>query len=106
MENHFWKFNILELKNVVQQALIFAKGDIVTSSDIVFRDFFDVPIKLDDSEEDKTLKHAIDSFKKEYLTKMLEKNGWNQTKTAKILGIQRTYVIKLINELGIRINKK
>ena len=106
LENHFWKFNILELKNVVQQALIFAKDDIVNPSDIVFRNSVDVQIKLDDSEEDKTLKHAIDSFKKEYLTKMLEKNGWNQTKTAKILGIQRTYVIKLFNQLGIRIKKK
>ena len=52
--------------------------------------------------EDKSLKTAIDSFKKEYLTKILEENDWNQTKTAAILGIQRTYVIRLMNELHIR----
>ena len=52
--------------------------------------------------EDKTLKTAIDSFKKEYLTKILEENDWNQTKTAAVLGIQRTYVIRLMNELHIR----
>ena len=51
---------------------------------------------------DKSLKSAIDSFKREYVKKILEENGWNQTKTAKILGIQRTYVIRLINELQIR----
>jgi Nif-specific regulatory protein len=51
---------------------------------------------------DKSLKTALDSFKKEYVTQILEENGWNQTKTARILGIQRTYVIRLINELHIQ----
>ena len=52
--------------------------------------------------ESKSLKTAIDTFKKEYLTKILEENDWNQTKTAAVLGIQRTYVIRLMNELHIR----
>ena len=56
-------------------------------------------------QENKTLKNATEAFKKEYLTKILEDNGWNQTKAARVLGIQRTYVIKLINELDIRRNK-
>ena len=55
--------------------------------------------------QDKSLKNAIDTFKREYITKILEENGWNQTKTAKVLGIQRTYVVRLINELNIRVNK-
>ena len=59
-------------------------------------------MQVNDSEDDKTLKTAMDSFKKAYITKILKENNWNQTKTAKILGIQRTYVIKLINELDIR----
>ena len=52
--------------------------------------------------EDKTLKTAVNAFKKAYVTKILEENNWNQTKTAKILGIQLTYVIRLIDELQIR----
>ena len=59
-------------------------------------------IALENNNEDKTLKTALDSFKKAYLIKILEENNWNQTKTAKVLGIQRTYVIRLINELQIR----
>jgi transcriptional regulator with GAF, ATPase, and Fis domain len=41
----------------------------------------------------------------EIYNQILEENGWNQTKTAKVLGIQRTYVVRLINELNIRVNK-
>ena len=60
------------------------------------------PSPSDLSFSDKSLKTALDTFKKEYVTQILEENGWNQTKTAKILGIQRTYVIRLINELHIQ----
>ena len=60
------------------------------------------PSPSDLSLPDKSLKTALDSFKKEYVTQILEENGWNQTKTARILGIQRTYVIRLINELHIQ----
>ena len=55
-----------------------------------------------DKDEDKSLKNAVNSFKKSYVTKVLEENNWNQTKAAKVLGIQRTYVIKLMAELHIR----
>ena len=57
---------------------------------------------FNDDEEDRSLKSAIDSFKRDYVTKILQENSWNQTKAARILGIQRTYVIKLMNELNIR----
>ena len=53
-------------------------------------------------EVDRSLKTAVNAFKKSYVTKILEENNWNQTKAAKILGIQRTYVIRLIDELHIR----
>ena len=52
--------------------------------------------------QDKSLKTAVNAFKKAYVTKILEENNWNQTKAAKVLGIQRTYVIRLMDELQIR----
>ena len=50
---------------------------------------------------DKSLKTAVDAFKREYIIRILSENGWNQTKAAAVLGIQRTYVIRLMNELHI-----
>ncbi|MCI7037044.1 MAG: Fis family transcriptional regulator, partial [Spirochaetia bacterium] len=52
--------------------------------------------------DDRSLKSAVNQFKKEYVTKILNETGWNQTSAAKILDIQRTYVSKLITELGIK----
>jgi DNA-binding NtrC family response regulator len=40
-------------------------------------------------------------FKRYYIRQTLEMNRWNQTKTAKLLGIQRTYLSRLVKELEI-----
>ena len=48
-----------------------------------------------------TLKEAVNEFKRNYITKVLEKVGWKQTKASDILKIQRTYLSRLINELNI-----
>lgn len=103
LENHFWSGNIDELFNAVQRAFIVGNPPVIKSSDLGFNNVGSAIKNVTEVNlEDKSLKNALDTFKKEYLTKILEENGWNQTKTAQILGIQRTYVIRLMNELHIR----
>lgn len=103
MINHFWIGNADELINAVQRAFIVGKEPVINSTDLGFTDKNTTKQELiNQTDDDKTLKTAVDLFKKEYVTKVLEENGWNQTRAAKVLGIQRTYVIKLINELQIR----
>jgi DNA-binding NtrC family response regulator len=53
-------------------------------------------------DEDKMLKTATVEFKKAYIARILGEMGWNQTKAAKILGVQRTYLSRLLRELQIR----
>lgn len=100
---NFWGGNVDELINSIQRAFIVGKDSFITVQDLGLDRTEDVVSKVNESGlPDKSLKTAIDTFKKEYVTKILEENGWNQTKAARILGIQRTYVIRLINELQIR----
>jgi DNA-binding NtrC family response regulator len=51
---------------------------------------------------DRTLKAAGTAFKKAHITQILTETAWNQTKAAKILGIQRTYLSRLVRELEIQ----
>lgn len=106
MMNRLWKGNADELINAVQRAFIVGNPPVIESADLGIEsvNIFSENISKY-LQENKTLKNATEAFKKEYLTKILEYNGWNQTKAARVLGIQRTYVIKLINELDIRRNK-
>lgn len=50
----------------------------------------------------KELKDAENIFKKIYLRSVLETVGFNQTRAAEILGIQRTYLSRLVGKLEIR----
>ncbi len=103
MLTHFWAGNADELINAVQRAFIVGNPPVIRDIDLGFsNDNAAVQNVVGGDSTDKTLKTAIDLFKKEYITRILEECGWNQTKAAKILGIQRTYVIRLINELHIR----
>ena len=105
MLNSFWQGNTDELINAVQRAFIVGKPPVINESDLGF--MLGTPAVGETVEAvgkdggDKTLKTAVDAFKREYIIRILSENGWNQTKTAAVLGIQRTYVIRLMNELNI-----
>ncbi|HOX14252.1 MAG TPA: helix-turn-helix domain-containing protein, partial [Spirochaetales bacterium] len=49
----------------------------------------------------KSLKDSLAIFKRHFIRRALEDHDWNQTETAKVLDIQRTYLSRLIKELSI-----
>jgi len=98
LNNYSWPGNVRELQNIIERSVVLCKNDYIESDDIGLNK------SISDSGNDdfiKSLKEAVDDFKKEYIMNILEKNNWNQTKTAKVLDIQRTYLSRLIKELGI-----
>lgn len=105
LENYFWPGNILELRDVVSRSVLLCRGNLIQNEDLHLAYVQPEPesgqgLLFDD--EDKTLKAALNDFKRRYVVKVLDECGWNQTKAGKILGIQRTYVSRLMNELHIR----
>lgn len=50
-----------------------------------------------------TYHQHVDNFKRELLTQTLLAHCGNRTHAAKALGLQRTYLLRLIRELGIRV---
>ena len=66
-------------------------------NDRFFMDVSDIIV-----DDDLSLKTAINRFKKKYIERILEMTKNNQTKAAKLLDIQRTYLARLLTELDIR----
>jgi DNA-binding NtrC family response regulator len=62
----------------------------------------EVEPRLPNVDLDRTLKAATVEFKKAYIARILDETAWNQTKAARILGVQRTYLSRLLRELQIR----
>lgn len=105
LTDYSWPGNILELRDVVSRSVLLCHGNLIQAEDLHLAYVHSEPesgqgLLFDD--EDKSLKTAVNDFKRRYILKILDECGWNQTKTGKILGIQRTYVSRLMNELHIR----
>ena len=96
---HRWHGNVRELKNAIARACVSADPPCVTEDDLLLNN----PLIPDNNiNKDKALKPAMLRLKKQYVARILAENGWNQTRTAKVLGIQRTYLSRLVKELKIR----
>ncbi len=104
LHSYYWPGNVRELENTVERACVLGKPPFINVEDLRLQiKHYSEPFDdLKHPEGDRTLKTALFTFKKKYVTKILEETSWNQTEAGKILGIQRTYVSRLMNELQIR----
>ena len=101
LESYSWPGNLNELDCVIERAVLLSDEGLIPADNLFLKTVND---SVSDCvhPEDKTLKNAVNTFKRNYLIKILEECGWNQTKAGNVLGIQRTYVSRLMNELHIR----
>ena len=96
--SYSWPGNVRELENVVERAVVICNDEYIEPRDLILSPAGSAD---DGTYAGKKLKEAVNLFKRHYIQESLEMNGWSQTHTAKILGIQRTYLSRLIKELKI-----
>jgi two-component system response regulator HydG len=98
---HDWPGNVRELENVVERAIIMARGDMITPSD-----FPEVLQKLDvDREEtrlDLTPGRTLKEVEKDMIIRTLEMASGNRTRAANILGISRRTLQLKLKDYGIK----
>ncbi len=93
--NHDYPGNIRELENIIEHAFILCPGDIIETHDLPenFRTKDLNPLARLTS---------MDDLEKVYLTKMLEKNSWNRTATARELNVHKSTLWRKMIKLGIK----
>lgn len=98
--NYSWQGNIRELKNVLERAVVMDRDEQISPDDITLPDD-DLEASPKAPGETKTFHEAMENYKRSVIEEILKKTGGNQTKAAKLLGLQRTYLSRLIRLLKI-----
>lgn len=93
-----WPGNIRELKNMLERLVIMIPSKVIIPSDIIVpeptgSDYFAF----------NTLREARDSFEKDFIVRKLEQNGWNVSKTAELLDIERSNLHRKIKAYDIKV---
>ena len=97
LDNYDFPGNIRELRNIIEKLVIMTPSDTITAKNLVVAE----PTK-EDYFAFTTLREARDAFEKTFITKKLEENNWNISKTAEILQIERSNLHKKIRAYNIK----
>jgi DNA-binding NtrC family response regulator len=93
-----WPGNIRELDNAVSRAVVLGVDEEITPELLGMGGGND-----DDGEIDNLPYHdALERFSTRILEKAMRRTNWSQTKAAELLGLQRTYLARLLKQKGIQ----
>jgi DNA-binding NtrC family response regulator len=115
LQTHDWPGNVRELRNVIERMVIFAEGDIdaddvpeevrasATEAD-VGEGLLDEPqfAALLRGEGEAPLKVVREAVERAYILQRLTENGWNVSRTAEVLGVERTHLHRKLRALKIQ----
>jgi transcriptional regulator with PAS, ATPase and Fis domain len=88
-----WPGNVRELENALERAVVVGKTREIVPRDLpIFRPH-DLQPDIGDS---------LREIEKEHITKVLENNGWNITRSSRLLGIDRSTLYNKIRRYHIR----
>ncbi|HEX9860386.1 MAG TPA: sigma-54 dependent transcriptional regulator [Nitrospirota bacterium] len=98
-----WPGNVREMKNIIERMVIMTPGEVITPAQAPPPVSAATPASPSGMAyaSHATLRDARSAFERDFITQKLRENGWNISKTADALGIERSNLHKKINALGI-----
>lgn len=100
MVNYDWPGNVRELQNALERAVVMGNGKELRPENLPM--LYSVESTMDDIPVGLSLQEAVDEFKKKFIQLNLKNTSGNQTKAASLMGIQRTYLSRLISKYNLR----
>lgn len=103
LTTYSWPGNVRELKNFIERLYILTPEEMVDVPDVRFAGLAgagggamtDLP----------TFREARAQFEKEYLLKKIQENQGNISRTAEVIGLERSYLHRKIKAFGIEVQK-
>jgi two-component system nitrogen regulation response regulator NtrX len=108
LKQYAWPGNVRELRNVVERLMIMVPGDRISSRDLSFLDQTltsgaPVPASMESSA---SLHEARDRFERDYILRALAGQQGNISRTAEVLGIERSNLYRKMRSFGIASSRR
>jgi transcriptional regulator with PAS, ATPase and Fis domain len=91
---HSWPGNVRELENSIERAMVVTQNKVFSQNDFILNQAGD---KIQYSTD-----LSLYSVEKVHILRVLEKNKWNISTSAKFLGIDRVTIYKKLQKYGIK----
>jgi transcriptional regulator with PAS, ATPase and Fis domain len=89
LEAYAWPGNIRELRNAIERAMLLAEHDTLTRDDFPA---VAAPLRLGDRVQLPAGGIDLEQLERSLVVQALERTGWNQTKAATLLGVNRDQI--------------
>jgi two-component system response regulator AtoC len=90
LQSYGWPGNIRELRNAIERAMLLAEGDTLTVDDFPLG--VSGSVRLSDRVELPAGGIDLEQLERSLVVQALERTGWNQTKAAALLGVNRDQI--------------
>jgi two-component system nitrogen regulation response regulator NtrX len=101
LRSYPWPGNVRELRNVIERLIIMVAGDTITIDDLMFLDGVAVSEVNATVTETIPLHAARDRFERDYILKALAAQQGNISRTADVLGVERSNLYRKMKGFGI-----
>jgi transcriptional regulator with PAS, ATPase and Fis domain len=95
LQEYDWPGNVRELKNLVERLLTITTSSIIRLEDVSTLNVAQNEVK------DVSLKEAVRSFEKRYISETLESVNGSRKRAAELLGVHRNTLLAKTNEFGL-----
>jgi two-component system nitrogen regulation response regulator NtrX len=105
LQRYSWPGNVRELRNLVERLMIMVPGDRVSSRDLTFLEHGIVAVAQSSATPYPSaiapLHDARDEFEKQYILRALAAQQGNMSRTAEVLGVERSNLYRKMRSFGI-----
>ncbi len=103
LQNYSWVGNVRELKNTIERVVIMHEKQKVTVEDL--------PVLSGEEPQASSyrfpsFKEATDAYHREFIQRKLSETDGNITKTAEVMGVDRSHLYRRMKALGIQIREQ
>ena len=92
--DYSWPGNVRELRNEIERLVIMVQNGVVQGNDL------SLPNSASPSRAS-TLHEARAQYEREFILSKLKENNWNISQTARLLGLERSYLYRKMKIYGI-----